>query len=224
MALGTNPGNAFFFTSMIFSEPPPTAFSRMLPGDTPTDDLIQENYIMWGMVLPPDVLSDTENIDPTTLNNLAISTSKSYHPVLHRFVTTADPAFTIAVTFRSAVRPQFWSPSSNATLLGDAIHSMPPTGAQGGNTALRDAELLSRKLIEAFESNGDELSQEEKLKKAVGEYQTEMLEYAFKEVEDSTGRMNKIAETKGVMRWMLLTVIPWIRSMLGLGFSVGEVN
>jgi 2-polyprenyl-6-methoxyphenol hydroxylase-like FAD-dependent oxidoreductase len=39
---------------------------------------------------------------------------------------------------------------ARATLMGDAVHAMPPFGAHGGNTALRDAALLGRKLTSAF--------------------------------------------------------------------------
>jgi 2-polyprenyl-6-methoxyphenol hydroxylase-like FAD-dependent oxidoreductase len=240
LSIGTNPGHAFFFTSMVFDELPQPAFSKLLPSNSlPSDlDLLpKEHYIMWGLVLPQDTpISDATA--QSTLQDLAVSASKSYHALLLRFVSLSDPSYTIAVTFRSARKPLSWSASANATLMGDAIHVMPPTGGQGGNTALRDAELLARKLKEAFGSAGAGTEDvngvgeeegalrwhmEERLKKAVGEYQSEMTAYAFKEVATSTAQMGNITERRNwLLRWVFLTAVPWIRRILGLGFRVGD--
>jgi 2-polyprenyl-6-methoxyphenol hydroxylase-like FAD-dependent oxidoreductase len=46
------------------------------------------------------------------------------------------------------------TPTVNATLLGDTIHTMPPLRSAGAYTALRDAELLRRKLMDVAEDNG----------------------------------------------------------------------
>ncbi|MDP8969295.1 MAG: FAD-dependent monooxygenase [Actinomycetota bacterium] len=64
---------------------------------------------------------------------------------------------------RSSVPVEPW-PASTVTLLGDAIHSMPPTGGMGANTALRDAALLSRSLASVA-------SGEVPLLQAVGDYE-----------------------------------------------------
>jgi 2-polyprenyl-6-methoxyphenol hydroxylase-like FAD-dependent oxidoreductase len=55
---------------------------------------------------------------------------------------------------------------------------MPPTRGIGGNTALRDAELLCRQLIAA--SSG-----ERPLLQAVHDYEVEMLRYGFAAVRGS---------------------------------------
>jgi 2-polyprenyl-6-methoxyphenol hydroxylase-like FAD-dependent oxidoreductase len=83
----------------------------------------------------------------------------------------------------AATRPKEWS-ASRVTLLGDAVHVMPPTGAHGGNTALRDAALLSEKLqCEARSDAG--------FANAIQEYQQEMIVYAFKEVESSMAMLRR---------------------------------
>ncbi len=61
------------------------------------------------------------------------------------------------------------------TLLGDAIHSMPPAGGNGANMALRDASLLSQSLAAA--ARGDT-----PLLQAISDYETEMRDYAFSAV------------------------------------------
>ena len=55
-------------------------------------------------------------------------------------------------------------------MLGDAIHLMPPVGGLGGNTALRDAHLLTRQLTAAHRDERD-------LRSAIGAYEADMREY-----------------------------------------------
>ena len=61
------------------------------------------------------------------------------------------------------------------TLLGDAIHYMPPVGGIGGNTALQDAQRLCAALAAAA-------SGAEPLAAALRDYQAEMLDRGFKTV------------------------------------------
>src|SRR5262249_54695159 len=42
---------------------------------------------------------------------------------------------------------------SRVTLIGDAIHTMPPFGAHGANTAFKDAQVLARHVGNGFESD-----------------------------------------------------------------------
>lgn len=64
-----------------------------------------------------------------------------------------------------------WEPSSRVTLLGDAIHVMPPTGAMGANTALRDAGDLARRIVEAGGAGGVE-------ENVIGAYEADLREFA----------------------------------------------
>jgi 2-polyprenyl-6-methoxyphenol hydroxylase-like FAD-dependent oxidoreductase len=61
--------------------------------------------------------------------------------------------------------------SSNVTLLGDAIHNMTPMAGMGANTALRDAEVLTRCLIDVTAGRLE-------LVNAVRLYEAEMRAYA----------------------------------------------
>lgn len=85
---------------------------------------------------------------------------------------------------------------------------MPPTGAHGGNTALRDAALLTTKLREAA-NNGKPIEW------AIGEYQKEMLDYAFKEVRSSMRMLQRSNMSNPVLRFAMLRVVPWLRSLTG---------
>jgi 2-polyprenyl-6-methoxyphenol hydroxylase-like FAD-dependent oxidoreductase len=110
------------------------------------------------------------------------------------------------VTLSAATRPTIW-PVSRATLLGDAVHVMPPFGAHGGNTALRDAALLSEKLQGA-------VARREPLERAMGAYQEEMVAYAFHEVEASKAMMRRFAVENPLTRWAMLRAVPWLRSLM----------
>jgi 2-polyprenyl-6-methoxyphenol hydroxylase-like FAD-dependent oxidoreductase len=62
----------------------------------------------------------------------------------------------------------YWESDSRVTVLGDAVHCMPPTGGQGANTALHDAALLGLMLGQASGA-GDDWSKE-----VVGRYEDGM--------------------------------------------------
>jgi 2-polyprenyl-6-methoxyphenol hydroxylase-like FAD-dependent oxidoreductase len=62
---------------------------------------------------------------------------------------------------------------TNVTLLGDAIHTMTPLQGIGGDTALLDAVLLCRKLVEVDRGQTELLL-------AIGQGEAEMRDYACK--------------------------------------------
>src|SRR5262249_59453400 len=99
---------------------------------------------------------------------LALEGAQDFHPVLRRFVEGADVDCTMPVPLSSATRPATW-PVLRATLMGDAVHVMPPFGAHGGNTALCDAALLAEKLQDAA-------AREKPLQGGIRAYPAEMTE------------------------------------------------
>jgi 2-polyprenyl-6-methoxyphenol hydroxylase-like FAD-dependent oxidoreductase len=56
-------------------------------------------------------------------------------------------------------------------VLGDAIHAMSPARGSGANTALRDAALLCRQLLDSGADSGVVV--------AIGEYEEQLREYGF---------------------------------------------
>jgi 2-polyprenyl-6-methoxyphenol hydroxylase-like FAD-dependent oxidoreductase len=112
----------------------------------------------------------------------------------------------LATPLSAATRPKQWS-VSRVTLMGDAVHVMPPTGAHGGNTALRDAALLADELLRFARG-------ERPLEQAIRTYQQEMMDYAFKEVERSTAMLRRSTVSNPVARFTLLRVLPWLRSVV----------
>ncbi|WJK41367.1 FAD-dependent monooxygenase [Solwaraspora sp. WMMA2056] len=86
-------------------------------------------------------------------------------------------------------------------MMGDAVHVMPPFGAQGGNTALRDAALLGRKLVEARASGTQ-------VEEAIAAYQDEMAHYAFQAVDTAAGLMRRLTGGAAVPHGVLTRVLP----------------
>ncbi|MFI6318845.1 FAD-dependent oxidoreductase [Nonomuraea sp. NPDC050556] len=108
-----------------------------------------------------------------------------WHPVLRRLVRESEVVERFDFTTTAKVKP--W-PSTNVTLLGDAIHAMPPVGGMGGNAALHDARLLCRALADIDQGRAE-------LVPAIAAYEAEMLKTGFAAVGES-------------MRYLWLAVLP----------------
>jgi 2-polyprenyl-6-methoxyphenol hydroxylase-like FAD-dependent oxidoreductase len=110
----------------------------------------------------------------------ALDATPHWHPNLRRIFELSDPdaAFPLTIATSEPVDP--W-PTTNITLLGDAIHTMTPGQGVGANTALRDAALLCRRLTAAARGRQPLLA-------AVAAYEAEMIPYGFQRVADSLGR------------------------------------
>jgi 2-polyprenyl-6-methoxyphenol hydroxylase-like FAD-dependent oxidoreductase len=144
----------FLFTSVF--EPPAATGARP--------------YVLGALVIRPELLPpDVTELDTDALRVVADVLVAGWHPRLRRALANSDPASRSAVTFSAAPPVPAWT-SGPVTVLGDAIHVMPPIGGLGGNTALRDAHLLSRLLPAVDRGERDLLD-------AVAEYEAEMREY-----------------------------------------------
>jgi 2-polyprenyl-6-methoxyphenol hydroxylase-like FAD-dependent oxidoreductase len=140
-----------------------------------------QDYLMWtlNVSLEQLAMSDEQfrDADGTTLQAVARDLVEEWHPVLRRLVDEADIPATFPISLHYAEPVKQWQ-TTNVTLLGDAIHTMPPSRGEGANTALRDAELLHHKLV-------DVATKEVSLLQAKVEYETAMLEYGFEAVTNS---------------------------------------
>jgi 2-polyprenyl-6-methoxyphenol hydroxylase-like FAD-dependent oxidoreductase len=108
-----------------------------------------------------------------------------WHPELRALIEQADPDNSTLLSIRVVKPGERWAPGP-VTLLGDAIHATSPTGGNGANTALRDADLLRRCLIEANEGRQDLLS-------AVDDYERQMFEYGAEAVHTSLEKLPAFA-------------------------------
>ncbi|MFS8099405.1 FAD-dependent monooxygenase [Lentzea alba] len=149
---------------------------------------VEDDYIMWGYAIAHDKLPDLKGLDGDQLKQAVLDATPKYHPNLREMVRLADPETVFEIRIRTSEKLQPWK-SSNVTMIGDSVHLMTPGRGIGANTALRDAELLCRKLTEA--SRGKDLIT------AISEYEREMIEYGFeavlasREQMDSSGAVHK---------------------------------
>lgn len=107
----------------------------------------------------------------------ALDATPNWHPNLRKLFELSDPAAAFPVRIATSEPVEPW-PTTNITLLGDAIHTMTPGQGVGANTALRDAALLRRHLTAAASGEKD-------LLQAIGDYEAEMIPYGFARVADS---------------------------------------
>jgi 2-polyprenyl-6-methoxyphenol hydroxylase-like FAD-dependent oxidoreductase len=141
------------------------------------------DYIMWGFAaadhwLPDDVTS----MKGAELQQLVLDLTHDWHPSFRKIFALGDPDSSFPLRIRTSEPMGPW-PTTNVTLLGDAIHTMTPGRGVGANTALRDARLLTRKLVEARDGR---LS----LTGAVGAYERTMTGYAWDAVIKSRAQMD----------------------------------
>jgi len=197
LAIADRPGRAFFFTSMRFGESPREAFARLAPGSyAPTGD----DYVMWALLLRREDVPIGVRGDLLALRKLVARMSADFHPLIRRLVDAAELDSTVLNLFATGRRPQRWA-VPRATMMGDAVHVMPPFGAQGGNTALRDAALLGHRLVEARDSGTP-------VEEAIAAYQEEMVPYAFRAVDTAAGLMRRLTGGAAAPHWVLTRVLP----------------
>ena len=138
-------------------------------------DAQDDDYIMWAFVAHrrsyPDGLADQRG---KALREVVERQVAQWHPLLRRLVAESDPDTVEQFDFAAAARVRPW-PTTNVTLLGDAIHYMPPVGGMGGNAALQDARLLCAALATVDGGSAQLLP-------ALSAYEAEMLDRGFKTV------------------------------------------
>jgi 2-polyprenyl-6-methoxyphenol hydroxylase-like FAD-dependent oxidoreductase len=171
------------------------------------DDL--SDYLFWALIARQEkypFLNEPSQLDGAALQTIALTMIEGWHPHLQQLVRQADPSTIICKPLYSSQPIKHWE-TWRVTLLGDAIHSMPPTRGIGGNTALRDAQLLCENLI-AVKAG------ERSLLQAVGDYEREMLKYGFAAVRSSLQALNlHVAESRLGVRLLL----PPISAVMALG-------
>jgi 2-polyprenyl-6-methoxyphenol hydroxylase-like FAD-dependent oxidoreductase len=110
------------------------------------------DYLMTTLVATSQRLgmSDAELFGQASvdLRRTAVEATADWHPTVGELFAHAGADTFFPITIRAAERVDAWHPGP-VTLLGDAIHTMPPTGGVGANTALQDAATLSGELIAA---------------------------------------------------------------------------
>lgn len=144
---------------------------------------------------------------PEAAHALTTSIVATWHDRLRRLVYDTNPATITAMTVRTAARVGPW-PAGNVTVLGDAIHSMPPSRGVGANTALRDADLLGRNLVAAA-ADGDVTA-------AIADYERRMRGYGFAAVKASERALRQSVITNPIAFTATKTMLRMINTALKL--------
>jgi 2-polyprenyl-6-methoxyphenol hydroxylase-like FAD-dependent oxidoreductase len=150
------------------------------------------SYLFWALIARRDKYpfeQDPQFLDGQALQQVALMMVQGWHPHLQQMVRESDPTSVIYKPLHAATEVSAWQ-TKRITLLGDAIHSMPPTRGIGGNTALLDASLLAQHLIAAR-------SGEKPLLQAIHDYEAQMITYGFAAVRESIqGQEMMVAENR----------------------------
>jgi 2-polyprenyl-6-methoxyphenol hydroxylase-like FAD-dependent oxidoreductase len=184
------------------------------------------DHLTWGLAIATDKApAKMAQARGRELVEVAKEITPTWSPVLHKLFdeTPADAIFLINIATSEPI-PQ-WE-TTNVTLIGDAIHTMTPGQGVGANTALRDARLLCKKLVEHRDGKI-------KLLDGIQEYETRMIDYGFKAVKESLkqfGSDNPMEKPVlgrlmlGFMRttMRLTNVIPPMKKKMASSMSTGR--
>ncbi|MGW0432269.1 FAD-dependent oxidoreductase [Micromonospora sp. NPDC003197] len=108
---------------------------------------------------------------------ITVDATSAWHPTVQKLFGHADADTFFPIMIRASERVDAWN-TGPVTLLGDAIHTMPPTGGVGANTALQDAATLSGEVLAAARG-------EKSLTEAVAAYERVMLPRGFDTIDHS---------------------------------------
>ncbi|WGS54213.1 FAD-dependent monooxygenase [Paraburkholderia sp. D15] len=136
------------------------------------------DYLMWGVWgARHNLPADPASLAQPALLALATEITDGWHPNLRALIRASDPATAFSIEVRTSLPVDAW-PTTNVTVLGDAVHLMTPGRGVGANTALRDAALLAERL-------GDAQRGALSGRDAVAGYEAQMREYGFHAVAES---------------------------------------
>lgn len=130
---------------------------------------LPDDYVYWALLLRQQRIPSWKGaLVGEEAKELSLDITAEWDPSVRSLLELQDTSRTAAVHVHStdpALPP--WEPSACVTVLGDAVHAMPPSGAVGAVAALHDASMLARRLVE------DGMGVE-----SIGAYEKEMREYA----------------------------------------------
>jgi 2-polyprenyl-6-methoxyphenol hydroxylase-like FAD-dependent oxidoreductase len=168
------------------------------------------DYILWAYIGHRDSFPASFTSKPgAQIQHHLMGRITNWHPDLRRLVADSDPANLQSFEFTAAAPVTAW-PSTTVTVLGDAIHHMPPVGGLGGNAALYDASKLCHALtaVDAGETS---------LLPAIQEYEADMRKHGFDTVNEAVRNTrgaisrNLVARTFTRMFFRICGAVPAIR-------------
>ncbi|MFD8704844.1 FAD-dependent oxidoreductase [Kitasatospora sp. NPDC059648] len=176
-------GLSLLIGRMEFRRPPRLAAAELAPDvELPHT----ESYLRWVAMLPEPLGPGPEAW--ARVRDRLLDLLDGWHPDLVELVRRSDTGNSSPLTIRHARPVPHWG-TGPVTLLGDAVHAMPPSAGQGANTAFRDAAQLCRSLTAVH-------CGEAELAAAVEEYELQMLDRGFAAVADGLGRLSEFTPAR----------------------------
>ncbi len=180
----------------------------------------REEYVMWGFTARREKFrlpADKRDVDGCDFKRAVetLMADNDWHPALRKLVQRTSPAAIKTFAVKTSVPLAPWK-TRNVTLLGDALHNMPPFRGVGANTALWDAALLHRTLVSVDRG-------EEQLLTALAAYERSMIDHGFRAVRTSLRDMARFHTESWIERsltkcfFRAFDLIPGLRYMLVTG-------
>jgi hypothetical protein len=118
------------------------------------------DYLYWALIGPkerfggPDIINFKPFVSPeqaaAQAAKLTLDITEEWHPTIRSLFELQDQKQASLIRVASTI-PDIaeWDASSFVTAIGDAVHPMSPCGGVGANTALCDAAMLAKTLVDA---------------------------------------------------------------------------
>ena len=160
----------------------------------------REEYAMWGVSAPRAQLgiADPTSLDPPALRAAARAIVADWDPSLRGLVEAADLGSLTTFPIRAAVEVKPW-PTQRITLLGDALHNMPPYRGVGANVALWDAALLTDTLARVSQRRAPLLA-------ALGDYERAIVANGFPAVRRSVAAARRFHSESAIGYFVAKTI------------------
>ncbi len=191
-AVGPHGRNVFL--SVHDTSAPPSPLRPPVRGVAP---VLAEPPVLWAVGADAEKFGDDPRSMPRgELRTAAAGMLEGWDPAVRAMVEAAAPDSCYPLTFWSAPRVEHWQTVPSVTLLGDAVHVMPPTGGIGASTALRDAAELARTL--GLVEDGLAVPSA-----ALHDYEVAMLQSGFDAVDESTANLARADRLDGPVAFRL---------------------
>jgi 2-polyprenyl-6-methoxyphenol hydroxylase-like FAD-dependent oxidoreductase len=136
-----------------------------------------ENYILWAFIAHKNEFEKELKTPDADIITSVLNKVNLWHADLKRLIKEADRQSTALIPFKVMLPIKNWN-STNVTILGDAVHNMPPLYGMGANMALNDAAVLCVQLNKVV---NDDCT----LPEALSLFQEKMLKDGFKALNTS---------------------------------------
>ena len=194
------PRGCFMFASPVqFGD-----LARRTPdGEGCTDLEDRDAYVMWGFSTRREKFrfaKEPSSLAGEELKSAVETLMGDWRPELRRLVERTSPSTVKTFSVKTSVPVTPWK-TCNVTLLGDALHNMPPYRGVGANAALWDAAQLREALVAT--DRGDV-----ELLKSLAGFERKMIDHGFEAVRGSLRDMARFHSerwldrilTKGFLR------------------------